>query len=240
MVSARQLRDAVALARELDGVHDAPVMEALVLDALPRVVPCDTLTLATVDVTSLRVRRAVDSVVAMTPARVAEFERLASQHPSLRRFAATGDPRPHRLSDQPGGLQAFRRTELYATFYRPLGIEHQVCVILPLDGQFTGVMAHRGALDFADTELALLELLRPHLLAAAARVASLERRARAGLTAREVEVLDRVAAGDSNQLIAGRLGVRTRTIDKHLEHAYAKLGVSSRTAAVARIRGIAH
>ena len=61
-----------------------------------------------------------------------------------------------------------------------------------------------------------------------------------GLTHREAQVLDRVAAGDSNLLIARRLGVRPRTVDKHLEHAYAKLGVSSRTAAVARLRGIAH
>jgi DNA-binding CsgD family transcriptional regulator len=49
-----------------------------------------------------------------------------------------------------------------------------------------------------------------------------------------------VAAGDTNVLIAHRLGMRPRTVDKHLEHAYAKLGVGSRTAAVARLREIAH
>jgi DNA-binding CsgD family transcriptional regulator len=85
-----------------------------------------------------------------------------------------------------------------------------------------------------------MELLRPAIAGAIARVARAERLAHAGLTPRECQVLDLVAAGHSNQLIARRLGVRLRTVDKHLEHVYAKLGVCSRTAAVARLRGIAH
>jgi DNA-binding CsgD family transcriptional regulator len=57
-----------------------------------------------------------------------------------------------------------------------------------------------------------------------------------GLTARESEVLLFVAAGFSNAQIACELGLRERTISKHLEHIYAKLDVTSRTAAVARAR----
>jgi len=94
--------------------------------------------------------------------------------------------------------------------------------------------------DRDETERALLELLGPAIDAAADRVARAERLAHAGLTPRERQVLDLVAVGHSNLLIARRLGVRQRTVDKHLEHAYAKLGVGSRTAALARIRGIAH
>jgi DNA-binding CsgD family transcriptional regulator len=94
--------------------------------------------------------------------------------------------------------------------------------------------------DLDESERALLELLRPAIVAAAARVARQECLASAGLTPRERQVLDRVAAGDSNLLIARRLGMRRRTVDKHLQHAYAKLGVGSRTAAVARLREIAH
>ena len=57
-----------------------------------------------------------------------------------------------------------------------------------------------------------------------------------GLTARESEVVEHVADGLSNVQIARELGVSERTVAKHLERAYAKLGVSSRTAAVARLR----
>ena len=52
-----------------------------------------------------------------------------------------------------------------------------------------------------------------------------------GLTAREVEVLNLVAAGLMNRQIAERLGVSTRTVDAHLRSIYAKLDVKSRSAA---------
>lgn len=35
------------------------------------------------------------------------------------------------------------------------------------------------------------------------------------------------------------LGIRPRTVQKHLEHVYAKLGVGARTAAVARLTDVA-
>jgi ATP/maltotriose-dependent transcriptional regulator MalT len=55
---------------------------------------------------------------------------------------------------------------------------------------------------------------------------------RAGLTGREVEVLSLVAEGLSNRQVAERLVVSEHTVHRHLANIYAKLGVSSRTAAV--------
>jgi DNA-binding NarL/FixJ family response regulator len=54
-----------------------------------------------------------------------------------------------------------------------------------------------------------------------------------GLTAREVEVLQLVAAGLSNQEIAERLIISERTVNSHLVHIFNKLGVNSRAAATA-------
>lgn len=51
------------------------------------------------------------------------------------------------------------------------------------------------------------------------------------LTRREAEVLTWVARGKSNSEIAEILQVRTKTVDKHLERIYPKLGVENRTAA---------
>jgi DNA-binding NarL/FixJ family response regulator len=48
------------------------------------------------------------------------------------------------------------------------------------------------------------------------------------LTAREQEVARLASAGLSNQAIADRLVVSVRTVETHLSHAYAKLGISSR------------
>jgi DNA-binding CsgD family transcriptional regulator len=54
-----------------------------------------------------------------------------------------------------------------------------------------------------------------------------------GLTARELEVLRLVAAGSSNREIAAELVISEHTVARHLQNIFAKLGVSSRTAATA-------
>jgi DNA-binding CsgD family transcriptional regulator len=54
-----------------------------------------------------------------------------------------------------------------------------------------------------------------------------------GLTARESEVLSWLSKGKTNRDIAQILGLSPRTVDKHLEQIYAKLGVENRTAAAA-------
>jgi HD-GYP domain-containing protein (c-di-GMP phosphodiesterase class II) len=52
----------------------------------------------------------------------------------------------------------------------------------------------------------------------------------AGLSEREIEVLRLVADGCSNPEIAERLVISRRTAEHHVQHIYAKLGVSSRAA----------
>jgi len=52
-----------------------------------------------------------------------------------------------------------------------------------------------------------------------------------GLTAREAEVLGLLARGHSNREIAHRLVITPKTAMNHVEHIYAKLGISSRAAA---------
>ena len=54
-----------------------------------------------------------------------------------------------------------------------------------------------------------------------------------GLTTREGEVLSWLSKGKTNRDIAQILGLSPRTVDKHLEQIYSKLGVENRTAAAA-------
>jgi DNA-binding CsgD family transcriptional regulator len=54
-----------------------------------------------------------------------------------------------------------------------------------------------------------------------------------GLTARELEVLRMVAAGQTNRAIAAELVLSERTVDRHVSHIFTKLRVSSRAAATA-------
>lgn len=58
-----------------------------------------------------------------------------------------------------------------------------------------------------------------------------------GLTRREAEVLAWVAEGKTNAEVATILGLSPRTVQKHLEHIYLKLGVETRTAAAAHALG---
>jgi DNA-binding NarL/FixJ family response regulator len=52
-----------------------------------------------------------------------------------------------------------------------------------------------------------------------------------GLTRREAEVLVSLARGRSNPGIAADLSISRKTVSSHLEHIYAKLGITTRTEA---------
>jgi DNA-binding CsgD family transcriptional regulator len=93
----------------------------------------------------------------------------------------------------------------------------------------------RLARTFTERDVALLQLISPWLvhLMRERPTPTLP----SSLTVQEPRALVRVAAGHSNAQIAEFLGVEVSTVRKHLEHAYRKLGVGSRTAAVARMQG---
>lgn len=67
----------------------------------------------------------------------------------------------------------------------------------------------------------------------AAGEAPTSRLATASLTPRETEVLSWIAKGKTNRDVAEILGMSPRTVNKHLEHVFEKLGVETRAAAAA-------
>jgi DNA-binding CsgD family transcriptional regulator len=110
----------------------------------------------------------------------------------------------------------------------------------PYEAARARVLIGRACRALGDEDTAALELEAARevfsRLGAApdvARVAALARGAPGGLTARELEVLRLVAAGRSNREIAAALVISEHTVARHLQNSYAKLGVSSRTAAIA-------
>jgi DNA-binding CsgD family transcriptional regulator len=58
------------------------------------------------------------------------------------------------------------------------------------------------------------------------------------LTQREAEVLRWLSIGKTNRDISHILGVSARTIDKHIERIFSKLGVETRTAAAMKFNAI--
>jgi len=75
------------------------------------------------------------------------------------------------------------------------------------------------------------EAVRAVLLAAGHRPRSRRRAWVAGLSDREIEVLRLVARGHSNRQMASLLSISALTIHHHIQHIYAKIGVSTRAAA---------
>jgi DNA-binding CsgD family transcriptional regulator len=65
-----------------------------------------------------------------------------------------------------------------------------------------------------------------------------EKRGLLDLTPRESQILAWVARGKTNREVAELLWIAPTTVRKHLENVYAKLGVTTRTAAVTRFLGV--
>jgi LuxR family maltose regulon positive regulatory protein len=69
--------------------------------------------------------------------------------------------------------------------------------------------------------------------------ARIEGSAAAGLSRREIEVLERLAVGESNKVIARALELSPHTVKRHVARIFSRLGVESRGAAAAWYRGAA-
>jgi DNA-binding CsgD family transcriptional regulator len=61
-----------------------------------------------------------------------------------------------------------------------------------------------------------------------------------GLTSREVEVMDLIAAGMNNRQIAATCFISEKTVKNHINRIFAKLHSSSRSEAIAYWLGTAH
>jgi DNA-binding CsgD family transcriptional regulator len=157
------------------------------------------------------------------------FDRHFHEHPLVRFHAYQGGRVPQRISDSVP-FEQFRRTALYNDYYRRIRIDHAIALpIYVRDGLLVSFVLNRTRRDFTDRERALLEVLRPHLARIYQRINSVGQ-----LTAREAEVLRWVAAGKSDAQIGAILRISARTVQKHLQNVYSKLGVEGRTAAVMR------
>lgn len=114
----------------------------------------------------------------------------------------------------------------------------------PYEAARARVLIGRACRDLGDEDTALMELdaaswafrqlgAGPDL----AQIDALSRKAAAtakgGLTAREMQVLQLVAAGKTNRVIAGDLFLSEKTVARHISNIFTKLGLSSRSAATA-------
>jgi DNA-binding CsgD family transcriptional regulator len=179
------------------------------------------------------------------------FYRLAHQNPLAEMHMRTRDGRPYRLSDVVTPAQ-FRQTDLYREFYAPIGVEYQISFMLPgTREEILAIALSRREADFTNEERELLAVARPHLIQIyrnalhhsdvmsrqALRSAPFPDRKTLqdlGLTPAQANVLRLLATGQSTSDIASELRISERTVQKHLQGVYHRLGVSDRSAAIHR------
>jgi DNA-binding NarL/FixJ family response regulator len=100
--------------------------------------------------------------------------------------------------------------------HRPAHTPEQAAALLQVEVQ-------RGGLD--------TEAGKGVLVAAGQRVAGKRKDLVAGLSERELEVLRLIARGLSIKQIAQQLTIAPKTADNHIQHIYAKIGVTTRAGA---------
>jgi DNA-binding CsgD family transcriptional regulator len=348
------LRRAIEFLQEIQPFRDARALTHHVVGSLTRLVEGESVALTEVNLLDGDTRwvghppdRLPERVIGPQVREIARS--CVAHHPTVRWYRRTRSGRAIRMSDTVS-RPALRGLRVYREFYRPLGIQDQLSIRFPRPRHLMASLAvGRAGWGFSERERAVMDLVRPHLVAAFDNAKSWERlrergtlledalaasdivvvplttdgrvedispaaaawlreffpasparsrlpeelrlwlaRERAetrrglvpaarpyraerngarlvvrtlktagrsallierhaphldpaalpglGLTPREADVLSLVAHDAPHQAIARSLGVSARTVDKHLEHIYRKLGVRGRFEAVARSR----
>jgi len=216
--------------------------------SLARLVPSELATLSICELDTGHRRVVSDVAGALSRDQVEAFDRHFHVHPLVRAHGRNPAAVTRRISDLVPAAR-FRATPLYNEYYRPIGIEHAMAAPIHVHRHMlVSFVFNRGGRDFTERERARLEAVRPHLgnlyrlsdeiegaRAAWGVPALASRTTQAHLTAREREVLEWIAAGKTDRDIADILGISPRTVHKHLQRIYEKLGVENRTAAAARV-----
>jgi DNA-binding CsgD family transcriptional regulator len=223
---------------------DDDIFYADVLTGLRELIPCDDITFQLMDVADQRLR-----VLCVNDEGVQREECVGMADEFLEAFwqefweddgcagpLTTGDYSTLVHHAEQWSTRAYANTRLGSQFVS-LRVKDEVLVpMTPLGGTDRRLLLFRdeGAPLFSEREKAMLALARPHVAELHSR-RDRELRGEPNLTPRQWEVLRRVASGASNTRIARDLGLSEATVRKHLENVFLRLGVQSRTEAVARV-----
>jgi DNA-binding CsgD family transcriptional regulator len=244
-VSLSALESALRFVEDLAGTDDPADLGRRALPGLDRLVRSDVLTYNELGLGTGQVSySAYPEDVVFSPDSLAAFAAHMHENPLINHMQGPGNGSPMMISDFLS-QQRFHRLGVYTEFYRQVPVEHQIAFALPPSGgRVIAIALNRGRGDFTEDDRDLLAVLRAPLVRATSRARS-RRQAQetltgpddshlAGLTSRELQLLELVAMGRTNTSIAHTLEISPRTVAHHLDNIYRKLDVSGRAAAVYR------
>ncbi len=213
------------------------------VQCLPRLVSSELTTLSVCNLDSGHRKVVCDQPGAISRRELEVFDRHFFDHPLVREHGRNPAAVTRRIEDLLPG-SAFQRTPLFNDYYCAIRIDHVMAVPIHVDRHIlVSFVLNRSKRSFSDRERERVEVIRPHLgnlyrLSAPNNDALPE--LAAPLTVREREVLNWLGGGKTDKDIAAILTISPRTVQKHLQRIYEKLGVETRTAAVVRAIATRH
>lgn len=168
---------------------------------------------------------------------------LFDSHALLQWFKITADLRPQTTARVPTEIVSRRRRLPLERSLAVMGMEHQLSIVYRQNGPtHRAFVLVRGTRDFSDDDLAVARAVQRSLVALDHQAAVVQRMTGArmgtdsGLTGRELAVLQLIAEGETTRRVSRALVCSPRTVEKHLENAYRRLGVKDRLNAVRVLR----
>lgn len=173
------------------------------------------------------------------PAADAAWQRLgATHHPLLRWYAITGDPAAESIDNVPTAVASRRDQDVTRSLLIADGLHHQLSIPMMVHGHEHEAFVLGRADAFTEHELQLARTIQPllMLLHRQARAVTADpvqlNLASAPLTGQELAVIRLLAQGLTARGLAQALAISERTVHKHLEHIYRKLGANDRVTAL--------
>jgi DNA-binding NarL/FixJ family response regulator len=169
-------------------------------------------------------------------------QRSAREHPLLCFYGATGQRVPVQTADVPDRFVGRAARAGWEEVSALFDSRFQLALPLRLSAAGRRALVLGRPTPFSPAELLLATRIWRLLTGLDRQVAALRATAIDGalapaadvLTPRETAVLQLLSAGLTSSAIGRRLGISERTVQKHLSHVYAKLGVGDRLTAVLR------
>lgn len=255
-LSAKDLRAVLDVVYALNDDQGGGELPRQVLAQLGDLVGCESLTYTHVEPTSGRLLGVIVEPAESDITGLPGFHAAIGQHPWFAAYhCGRVTPGASTALTDLADLSTLRRLAVYTDFYRPHGVNDQLlCTARAGAQKATGPVFNRARRGFSHRDRAVADLVTLYLAQALARrerVASLTAAVRSldrhteqveqalprlsALTAREREVVEQLLGGVSDREIARSLAVSQRTVHKHLERIYRKLGLGNRTSLVALV-----
>jgi DNA-binding CsgD family transcriptional regulator len=246
----RALLNELDLSYHTDGLPDRDIYLTVASTCLNDALPGDTIGWGGAELTTTPALKLWFNETVGYGLRTA-FDAVFDQHPIVAHRRTNPGSQPVLRASDCSSDREFRLSRVYRELFLPIGARYQLAIVTATDNPITSGRSwfiNRSTRDFTDADLRQARHLQPMLALLDTVYSSSspihrvegaqtdEARKRAHLTVRELDVLILLADGRSAQQIARLRRISVRTVRKHLENIYEKLGCHDRMLAVNKAR----